>query len=316
MHYRQLGKTGLSVSVLGQGGAAFGQQYGAVTDAEVTECVHAAIDAGVNLFDTSAYYGKGTAEEFLGRALAGGWRDKVFICTKACRLDKAEFDFTPAGTRKCFEASLKRLRTDHVDILLAHDIEFATDYEYVFNETYAVLQQLKKEGKTRFIGMSCYPLGLLKQAIERCELDVVISYAHFNLYNARLLTELLPTATARGVGVINASPLAMGLLTNQGPQPWFPGQPELVAACRQAAELCRSRGTDIAFLGMQYCYAEQRIPCTLTGAARKSELEANLRALTTPIDANLLADVMKVLDPVRDWTWPSGNWIESGQRPA
>src|SRR5262245_60213895 len=241
MEYRPLGKTGLSVSVLGQGGAAFGQQYGAVTATEVAECVHAAIDAGVNLFDTAAYYGKGTAEEFLGRALEGGRRDKIYICTKACRLDRAEFDFTLRGTRKCVEASLGRLRTDHVDILLAHDIEFATDYEVVFDETYAALQQLKAEGKTRFIGMSCYPLGLLKQAIERCDLDVVISYAHCNLFNTRLVTELMPVAEARGVGVMNASPLAMGLLTNQGPQPWFPGQPEIVTACRKAAELCRSR---------------------------------------------------------------------------
>jgi L-galactose dehydrogenase len=308
MECRPLGKTGLKVSVLGQGGAAFGQQFGPVSAQEAADTVRAAIDAGVNLVDTAAYYGKGTAEEFLGRALEGGWRERVNVCTKACRLDNAEFDFTPEGTRTCFEASLKRLRTDRVDILLAHDIEFATDYEYVFNETYRVLQDLKKEGKTRFIGMSCYPLGLLKQAIERCELDVVISYAHCNLFNTRLLTELMPAAEARGVGVLNASPLAMGLLTNQGPQPWFPGQPEVVAACKKAAELCRSRGADIAFLGMQFAYAQKQVPCTLTGAARKSELEVNLRAMTEPIDRKLLAEVTQVLDPVRDWTWPSGNW--------
>lgn len=308
MKQRPLGKTGLNVSILGQGGAAFGQQFGPVSAQEAADTIHAAIDAGVNLVDTAAYYGKGTAEDFLGRALEGGWREKVNICTKACRLDNAVFDFTPEGTRNCVEASLKRLRTDHVEILLAHDIEFADDYEYVFNETYATLQKLKKEGKTRFIGMSCYPLGLLKQAIERCDLDVVISYAHCNLFNTRLLTELLPVAEARGVGVMNASPLAMGLLTNQGPQPWFSGRAEVVAACRKAAELCRNRGADISFLGMQFACSQKRIPCTLTGAARKSELEVNLRAMTAPIDAGLLADVMKVLDSVRDWTWKSGNW--------
>lgn len=308
MERRRLGNTDLSVSVLGQGGAAFGQQYGAVSPDEVAECVRAAIDAGVNLFDVAAYYGKGVAEDLLGRALEGGLRDKVSICTKACRLDKAVFDFTPEGTRKCVEQSLKRLRTDHVEILLAHDIEFADDYEYVFNETYRVLQDLKKEGKTRYIGMSCYPLGLLKRAVERCDLDVVISYAHYNLFNTRLLTELMPTAQARGTGVMNASPLAMGLLTNQGPQPWFPGQPEVVAACRAAADLCRARGADISFLGMQFACAQESIPCTLTGAARKSELDVNLKALSEPIDEALWADVMKVLDPVRDWTWPCGNW--------
>jgi L-galactose dehydrogenase len=308
MELRPLGKTGLSVSILGQGGAAFGQQFGPLSAQEAADTVHAAIDAGVNLVDVAAFYGKGTAEEFLGRALEGGWRDKVSICTKACRLDRAVFDFTPAGTRACVEASLKRLRTDHVEILLAHDIEFADDYEYVFNETFRVLEQLKAEGKTRFIGMSCYPLGLLRRAIERCDLDVVISYAHCNLFNTRLLTELMPLAEARGVGVINASPLAMGLLTNQGPQPWFPGQPEVVAACRRAAELCRNRNADISFLGMQFASSQRRIPCTLTGAARRSELEVNLRAMTAPVDNALLAEVMAVLDPVRDWTWKCGNW--------
>ena len=308
MQYRLLGRTGLKVSAMSIGSAAIGQQYGPVTTAEAADCVHAAIDAGVNLVDTAAYYGVGLAESILGEVLQGGWREKVYLCTKACRLDADVFDFTPEGTRNCFEASLKRLRTDHVDILLAHDIEFADDYDYVFNETYGVLRQLKKQGKTRFIGMSCYPLGLLKQAIERCDLDVVISYAHFNLQNTRLVSELLPTAEARGVGVLNASPLALGLLTNHGPQPWFPGQPELRTVCKQAADLCRSRGTDIALLGMQFCFAEQRIPTTLTGTAKKPELEMNLRAMSEPIDRQLLADVQKVLEPVKDWTWPSGNW--------
>src|SRR5919108_5081795 len=102
MEYRPLAKTGLQVSLLAQGGAAIGQQYGPVSAAEAADCVHAAIDAGVNLIDTSAYYGKGKSEEILGEVLQGGWRDKVSICTKAGRLDRAVFDFTPVGMRACF----------------------------------------------------------------------------------------------------------------------------------------------------------------------------------------------------------------------
>ena len=308
MEYRPLGKTGLNVSVLSQGGAAIGQQYGPVSDAEAADCVHAAIDAGVNLIDTAAYYGKGESERILGDILQGGRRDKVFICTKACRLDRAVFDFTPDGTRRSVEASLKRLRTEYVDVLLAHDIEFATDFEYVFTETAAVLHELKKEGKARFVGMSCYPLGLLRQAIERCHLDVVISYAHYTMQNTRLVTELLPAAEAHGVGVLNASPLALGLLTNQGPPPWNPAPPEIRDACRRVAERCRDRGADVAFLGMQFCLTEKRIPSTITGTAKRSELEVNLRAMREPIDPGLLTDVSAMLDPVRDRVWPNGNW--------
>ena len=310
MEYRTLGNTGLRVSAVSQGGAAIGQQYGPVSVAEAADCVHAAIDAGVNLIDTSAYYGKGRSEEILGEVLQGGWREKVHVCTKAGRLDVDRFDFTPAGMRACLDGSLRRLRSDHVDILLAHDVEYADDYERVFTETAGVLHDLKREGKCRFVGMSCYPLGLLRQAIERCRLDVVISYCHFNLQNTRLLAELLPAAERHGVGVLNASPLAMGLLTNQGPPPWHPAPQPVKDACRAAAELYRGRGADVAFLGMQFCLAETRIPSTITGTAKRGELDVNLRALREPIDAGLLADVQAVLAPVRDLTWPSGNWRE------
>lgn len=311
MFTRPLGRTGLNVSVLSLGGAAIGQQYGPVSAAEVADTVHAAIDAGVNLIDTSAYYGKGESERILGEVLAGGWRERVILCTKAGRLDRDEFDFTPAGMRACLEGSLRRLRTDSVDILLAHDIEFADDCERVFAETAGVLHDLKREGKSRFVGMSCYPLGLLKRAIERCDLDVVISYAHFTMQNTRLLTDLLPAAEERRVGVLNASPLSLGLLTNQGPPPWHPADGEIKAACRAAAELCRRRGADISTLGMQFCHAEGRIPSTITGTAKRGELDANLRALREPPDPALLADVQAVLAPVRDRTWPSGRWKES-----
>lgn len=309
MELRPLGRTSLQVSHLSLGGAAIGQQYGSVSAADAADVVRAALDAGVNLIDTSAYYGKGVSEELIGAALADGLRDRVLICTKAGRLDRDAFDFTAAGMRRCLEGSLKRLRTDAVDILLAHDIEFADDYERVFTETADVLHALKREGKCRYVGMSCYPLGLLRRAVERCDLDVVISYAHYTLQNTRLLTEFLPVAEAHGVGVLNASPLSLGLLTHGGPPPWHPAPADIQAACAAAAELCRSRGADLATLGMQFCYAERSIPSTITGTAKAAELAANLRALAEPIDAALLADVAAVLAPVKDQSWRSGNWV-------
>ncbi len=308
MTHSPLGRTGLNVSRLSLGGAQFGQQYGPLPTAQAAEVVHAAIDAGVNLIDTSAFYGKGTSETILGEVLAGGWRDKVAICTKAGRIDRDEFDFSPAAMRASVEQSLKRLRTDRVEILLAHDIEFADDFERVFTDTADVLHRLKAEGKARFVGMSCFPLGLLRAAIERCRLDVVISYCHFNLQNQLLLSDLMPVADAHGVGVLNASPLGMGLLTAHGPQPWHPGGDDVKAACRAAVLLCQARGADISVLGMQFCAGESRIPSTISGAATLNELHANLRAMTEPIDAALLADVQAALAPVRNRTWPNGNW--------
>jgi len=306
--FRKLGRTGLDVSAMSLGGAAIGQQYGPVSIAEAGACVHRAIDAGVNLIDTSAFYGLGKSEEILGEVLQGGWRERVHICTKAGRLDRDKFDFSPQGMRDCLEGSLKRLRTDRVEILLAHDIEFAEDCERLFDETARVLHDLKREGKCRFIGMSCLPLGLLRRAIEKCELDVVISYCHFTLQDSTLLTEFLPVAKKHGVGVLNASPLSMGLLTDQGPPPWHPAPEAIRAACNLAAEHCRSRGADIAKLGMQFCFGEGRIPSTITGTAKAAEFDANFKAMQEPIDEVLLAEVLAILAPVANQTWSSGNW--------
>ncbi|HVK12305.1 MAG TPA: aldo/keto reductase [Gemmataceae bacterium] len=308
MIYRDLGRTGLRVSALSLGGVAFGDMYGALGPGEADACVRRAVDLGVNLIDTSPYYGRTRSERVLGDILAGGLRDKILLCSKAGRNGRAEFDFTPSAMRVSVEASLKRLRTDRLDILIAHDIEFATDFEAVFTETAGVLHDLKREGKTRFVGMSGFPLGILREAVTRCDLDVVISFGHLTLQNQRLVTELLPDIEARGVGLMNASPLCMGLLSDGGPPDWHPAPAAVQEAARIAAVLCRSRGASLAALGMQFCMADARIPTTISGAARAGEIEANVRAMEAPIDAELLAAVRAIFGPVRDVTWPSGNW--------
>jgi L-galactose dehydrogenase len=246
MQYRELGRTGLSVSVLSLGGAALGDMYGELGPGEAAACVRRALDAGINLIDTSPYYGLTRSESVLGEILQSGLRRKIYLCTKAGRNGLADFDFSPAAMERSLDASLQRLRTDYVDLFIAHDIEFATDFEQVFTETAATLQKLKQAGKCRFIGMSGYPLRVVRRAIERCPLDVVISYAHFTLQNQRLLTELMPAAERLGVGVLNASPLCLGLLTEAGPPGWHPAPPQLRIAARDAAQLCRQRGMDIA----------------------------------------------------------------------
>jgi len=308
MHYRPLGRTGLHVSALSLGGVAFGDMYGQLGPGEADACVRRAIDLGINLIDTSPYYGQTRSESVLGDIIAGGLRDQIFLCSKAGRSGMADFDFTPAGMERSVEDSLRRLRTDRLDILIAHDIEFASDFEAVFSDTAAVLHKLKATGKCRFIGMSGLPLGILRSAIERCNLDVVISYTHYTLQNQRLLTDLLPTAESYGVGVMNASPLCMGLLSDHGPPDWHPAPAAVKAAADEARERCRSRGASLALLGMQFCYAEQRIATTISGAARAAEVEANVRALEMPIDRELFGEIQGAFGAVKEITWASGNW--------
>lgn len=308
MMYRALGRTGLDVSAVSLGGVAFGDMYGTLGGGTADACVRRAIELGVNLIDTSPYYGQTKSEAVLGEVLAPGLRSRVYLCSKAGRNGMADFDFTPVAIRQSVEASLRRLRTDYLDILIAHDIEFAESVEAVFSDTATVLHALKQEGKARFIGMSGLPLGILNEAMTRCNLDVIISYTHYTLQNQNLVAHLLPTAQRLNVGVLNASPLCMGLLSDHGPQAWHPAPPALKEAAAQAAALCKARGASLATLGMQFCYRESRIASTISGAANATEIEAAVQALTTPIDDDLLNAVQAILAPVMNITWPSGHW--------
>src|SRR5215211_709130 len=114
MIYRDLGRTGLRVSALSLGGVAFGDMYGQLGPGEADACVRRAIDLGVNLIDTSPYYGRTRSESVLGEILSPGLRDRIILCSKAGRNGRAEFDFTPTAMRASVEASLQRLKTDRL----------------------------------------------------------------------------------------------------------------------------------------------------------------------------------------------------------
>jgi L-galactose dehydrogenase len=308
MQKRDLGRTGLRVSPLGFGAATVGGHYGDKDDAGHIAAVRHAIDRGINLLDTSPYYGWTRSETLLGEALGDGYREKVILCTKAGRNDVADFDFSAGAMTRSLEASLQRMRTDHVDVWFAHDIEFADDFERVFTETADALRRARQAGKCRFIGMTGYPPALLAQAIERCGLDIVLNYCHFALSNSQLLTELLPVAQRHGTGLFNASPLMMGLFSSKGPPTWHPAPEVLKAACAKVTVHCRQRGADPEVLALQYVLQEGRIASTFVGMSTTREVDTNLRALDEPIDRTLLAEVLAILEPVKDTEWPSGNW--------
>jgi L-galactose dehydrogenase len=308
MELRELGRTGLKVSPLGFGGAPLGGMYGGLEESEAIASLHHAIDAGINLVDTSPYYGPLHSEVLLGKALQGGWRKRVLLATKVGRIDRAVFDFSAGFVVRSMEDSLQRLQTDYVDIFQAHDIEFADDLDRVFTESAEALYRLKKQGKCRFIGMTGLPVAVLRRAIETCDLDVVISYCHCTLLDTTLLTDLLDVAERRGVGIINASPLAMGLLTEAGPPEWHPADPEIKLAARKAATLCTERGADLSTLALVQVLREERLATTLVGMKRRSEVDRNLQAMNEKLDEALLADVLKILAPVKDRTWPSGKF--------
>ncbi len=304
MRYNPLGNTDLNVSAVSFGTAPLGDMFGAAEESDAIATVHRAIDAGINFFDSSPYYGGGTAERRLGAAL-GRHREEVVIGTKAGRYGADDFDFSPRRLRASVHRSLQLLRTDYVDILQLHDIEFV-NLNGVFAESYAELVRLREEGKCRYIGMTGYPIHTLRRAVTETDLDVVLSYAHHTLLNTRMSRELAPVCEQRGVGLINAAAVALGLLTPEGSRIRVPAGARIVAAARRAADICAARGVDVAYLANQFSIQRSRAPTTVVGTTKAAHLDSAIAAATTPIDEDLLAAVLAATEDVRALSWSSG----------
>jgi L-galactose dehydrogenase len=303
--YRPLGTTGLQVPVLGLGAANLGGVYGDVDEAEAIATVHRAFDLGVTLFDASPYYGATRAETVLGRALRDLPRDRYILSTKAGRYGPDDFDFAPARLRQSLDDSLRRLQQDHVDLFLLHDCEFG-DLDVILRLSLPALQDLKRSGKVRFVGLTGLPLAIFHRALAGpTPFDVALSYCHATLFDTTMAT-LAPRLAARGIGLLNASPAAMGLLSSHGPRDWHPAPPAVRRACADAAALCRARGVELAELAVSFSAALPWCASTLCGTASVREIEANVRAALRPPDPALLADVQRILQPVLGCTWPQG----------
>ncbi len=304
MEYRPLGNTGLDVSVLGLGASPFGGVFGTVDESAAVRTLHQSLDLGINLIDVSPYYGLTRAETVLGKALYGIGRDRYILATKVGRYGDAEFDFSAERVVASVDESLGRLGVDHIDLIQCHDIEFG-DLDQIVNETVPALRGLVESGKVRFVGVTGYPLTALNYVTSRIPVDTVLTYCRYNLQDQSLL-DWLPTFASQGVGVINASVLSMGMLTVRGAPSWHPAPPELQRVCAEAAALCTSRGSDISQLALQFAIAQPAVASTLIGSANPANMERNVALVGTPIDEQLLADVLAVLAPVHNQFWPNG----------
>lgn len=304
MKYRQLGKTGLEVSRLSFGASSLGSVFRQTDDAEGIRTVHAALDAGINLIDVSPYYGATKAETVLGRAIAETSRDRFYLSTKAGRYGVDTFDLSAERIVSSLEESLRRLNTDYVDMLYLHDIEFV-EPAIILEESIPTLHRLKEQGKIRFAGICGLPLALFEQLLPQVDVDVIISYCHYSLNDTSLLG-LLPLLEKRGVGLVNASPLSMGLLSTRGAPDWHLASDELKALCLRAAQLVAERGEDIAKLAIQFSTSDERIPTTLVSTANPDNIVRNAAWTDEPLDEDLLAEVLEVLKPVHNESWVSG----------
>lgn len=310
MQTRPLGKTGLEVSIMGYGGSPLGGVFGDVTQAECTRAVHAALDSGINLFDTSPLYGKTRSETALGIALNGVPRESYILSTKLGRYDFNEFDFSAARVTRSIEESLRRLQIEVIDVITCHDIEFVS-IPQVIEEAIPALHKAREQGKVRFIGVSGLPLKIYHEVLDRIPLDTILSYCHNTLFDTSLIDHL-PYLESKQVGVISASPFAMGLLTGGSLPEWHPAPEAIRSLCLRAFEFCRSRGASLPRLALQFALQEPRIATTLVGMANTAEVEQNVRWMNESLDTDLLQEVRVMLEPIKNQTWPSGRPENNG----
>jgi len=306
MEYRTLGKTGLKVSKLAFGGSSLGSVFRSVAEEDGIRAVHTALDHGINLIDTAPYYGATKAETVLGKALQGVARDRYLLATKVARFgpEIADFDFSANRVFSSIEESLARLGVDHFDFIQVHDLEFG-NIDQIVTETIPALREAQRQGKARFIGITGLPVRLFAEVMDRVDVDQIQSYCHYCL-NDTALADVLPYLQEKQVGIFNSAPLAMRLLTQEGPPSWHPASAEMTAKCAEAADYCASQGADLAKLALQFSVANPDIHTTIVGTASPDRILENIRQIEEPLDTIVLAKVQEILKPIHNITWPSG----------
>ncbi|OMO92107.1 Aldo/keto reductase [Corchorus olitorius] len=314
LELRRLGNTGLKVSSVGFGASPLGSRFCPVSEEDAIATVREAFRLGINFFDTSPFYGATLSEKLLGKGLKalGVPRNEYIVSTKIGRYREG-FDFSSERVTKSIDESLERLQLDYIDIFHCHDIEFGS-LDQIIDETIPTLQKLKKLGKIRFVGITGLPLEIFTYVLDRVPpgtVDVILSYCHYSI-NDSTLEDLLPYLKSKDVGVISAAPLAMGLLTENGPPApdRHPAPPELKSACKAAAAYCKQKGKNISKLAMQYSLSNKDISTVLVGMNSVKQVEENVAAARelelSGIDQQSLSEVEAILKPVKNLTWPSG----------
>ena len=307
MIYKTLGNTGLRVSILGFGASPLGNEFGIADPEEGTRAVHHAIEQGINYFDVSPYYGRTLAETRLGEALRGR-RDTVILATKMGRYDKDRdtgFDFSARRVAQSVEESLRRLQTDYIDVFQVHDIEYGRK-EQIVHETLPAMARLKESGRVRLVGITGYPLRILRDVAEVVDVDTILSYCRYNLMDRSMDDVLTPLVREQGIGLINASPLHMRVLTAKGAPDWHPAPRRVLKTGEQVAEVCRSQGTDVADLAMQFVLQHDDVATTLVGMSKVRSVERNVKSVGVAPDPELLATVLEMIEPVANVCWKEG----------
>ena len=296
MESRKLGKTGLELPILSFGASSMGAEFRSIDINEAITCVSTAIECGMNFIDTSPYYGRGMSEVLLGVALQDVPRDDYILGTKLGRYDANHFDFSAKRVEESVDVSLHRMRTDYLDIVLCHDIEYV-GLRQIVEETIPALRKIQQAGKVRHVGISGYPMKIFNYVLDNTEIDLMLSYNNYHLQN-RKMESIIPRLKERGVGIMNAAPFCARLLTNAPLPSWHKSNQKTREAARAAAAVCEEYGVDIAQLAVQFAILNPDITTCVTGSANPGRVRQWAEWANIPINHELLAKVEALFAPV------------------
>ena len=305
MVYNEIGKTGMRVSNLGFGASSLGGVFHSIREEEGIEAVYTAVDNGINFIDVSPYYGHLKAETVLGKALKEIPHEKFYLSTKVGRYGKDgvnTWDYSAKRVTDSVYESMERLNVDYIDLINVHDVEFQGDMDgglqLIVDETLPALVELREKGVVKHVGITDLQPENLKWVVEHSPegtVESILNFCHYSL-NDTLLCDYLGFFEQHGVGVINASPFSMGLLSQRGAPDWHPASPDLKKACAKATAYCQEQGYPIDKLAIQFSTSlNPRIATTLFSSANPKNVLKNIQYVNEPMDEELVKKVQEII---------------------
>ncbi len=340
MPLRQCGKHGLKLPVLGMGCWAYGggEYWGPQSQNDVNEVVRFAVDHGCNFFDTAEAYNTGVSEASLGLALEGIPRDQVLIGTKI-----SPSNTQPDKLTEHCDASLRRLRTDYVDLYMVHwpitphSIRHFTTENIPaprVQDAFDTLMRLQKAGKVRYIGVSNFGPAKLDEALATGA-QIAINELPYSLLTRAIELQILPKCRALGVGVLGYMSLLQGVLADIYPTlddvpVWqrrtrhfdsrrtahtrhgLPGaEPETHAALASIRAIARKHGATMPELALKWAMAGPGITCSLCGSRNLLELQQNIKAAKEPLAPEIIEELNAATKPLLEKLGPSFDYYEN-----
>ncbi|MGI9426864.1 MAG: aldo/keto reductase, partial [Hyphomicrobiaceae bacterium] len=319
---RKLGRTGLEVTALGMGGAPLGDIYDSLDDDVAIATVEAAVECGVTLFDAAPLYGQGMAEHRYGTGLRRHLPDDLVLSTKVGRLlvpapqgrtKRTRFvgglqfdvvdDYSYDGAMRSYEQSIVRFGLPRIDILLIHDadpwghgpVEGPKRYREAMEGAYRALDRLRSEGLIKGIGFGTNDPVYAANFLRDGDFDCFLLAGRYSLLEQPGLTEVLPLASSKNVGVMLGGVFNSGILAT-GPiegarYNYTPAPTDILDKVRKIEAVCQRHATPLATAAVQFCIGHPQVSSVVLGGVRPAEVQQNVSAITADVPVDLWSEL-------------------------